>query len=153
MTAKIMVDADACPVKREIAAAARQFGAEVVLVASYAHRLEPEEGVRVVQVDPSDQSADLYIANQLAAGDILVTQDYGLAAVGLAKQAVVLSNRGQVYTAETIDFLLEHRHEQARRRRGGSRTRGPKPIAAADRLRFQQTLTKVLKRLQENFIT
>ena len=153
MAVKIMVDADACPVKREIAAAAKVFGAEVVLVASYAHRLEPEEGVSVVQVDPSDQSADLYIANRLAAGDILVTQDYGLATIGLAKRAVVLSNRGQIYSAETIDFLLEHRHEQAKRRRGGNRTKGPKPMTAEDRLRFQQTLTKVLKRLQENFIT
>jgi uncharacterized protein YaiI (UPF0178 family) len=93
---------------------------------------------------------DLYIANRLAANDILVTQDFGLATIGLSKRAVVLSNRGQIYTNEAIGFLLERRHEHAKQRRSGKRSKGPKPFTAEDRNKFLQTLTKVLLRLQEN---
>ncbi|WP_409341317.1 YaiI/YqxD family protein [Paenibacillus sp. MBLB4367] len=150
MEPKIIVDADACPVKAEIVKAAAQFQTPVWMVASYDHRLSPQEGVTVIQVDRSDQSVDLYVANRLAAGDILVTQDFGLATIGLAKKAVVLSNRGQQYTDLTIDFLLEKRHEQAKNRRGGKYGKGPRPFTDEDRQRFLQTLTKVLRQRQEN---
>lgn len=147
---KIIVDADACPVKAEIVTAARRYGIGVLMVASFDHRLQEEEGVTVVQVDRSDQSADLYIANRIASRDILVTQDFGLATIGLAKRAVVLSNRGQTYTDRTIDFLLENRHEQAKKRRNGKYGKGPRPMTDEDRQRFLQTLTKVLSAMQEN---
>ena len=147
---QIIVDADACPVKNEIAEAAAGFGVPVVMVASYDHRLEERDGVTIVQVDRSDQSVDLYIANRISAGDILVTQDFGLATIGLAKKAIALSNRGQTYTDRTIDFLLENRHERAKQRRGGKYGKGPKPFTEQDRQLFLQTLTKLLTRLQEN---
>ncbi len=147
---QIIVDADACPVKAEIAAAAKSFDVAVLMVASYDHNLKPMEGVAIMQVDRSDQSVDLYIANRVRAGDILVTQDFGLATIGLAKRAIVLSNRGQIYTDATIDFLLERRHEQAKNRRGGQHTKGPRPLTAEDKNKFLHTLTKVLRRLQEN---
>ncbi len=148
--ARIVVDADACPVKREIVEAARIAEAEVVMVASYDHRLEALDRVSIVQVDRSDQSVDLYIANHLRAGDILVTQDFGLATIGLAKRSIVLSNRGQRYTDQTIGFLLESRHESAKRRRNGKHSKGPKPFTDDDRRSFLQSLTKVLHDLQEN---
>ncbi|MCZ8518729.1 MULTISPECIES: YaiI/YqxD family protein [Paenibacillus] len=150
MTYKIIVDADACPVKDEIAKAARAFGTPVIMVASFDHRLQESEGVAVVQVDRSDQSADLYIANRIAAGDVLVTQDFGLAALALGKKAIALSNRGQMYSDRSIDFLLERRHEQAKQRRGGKHSKGPRPFTDEDRQHFLQTLTKVLRNLQEN---
>jgi len=150
LESKIIVDADACPVKAEIVRAAGQFQIAVWMVASYDHRLTPQEGVTIVQVDRSDQSVDLYIANRIAPGDILVTQDFGLATIGLAKKAIVLSNRGQQYTDLTIDFLLEKRHDQAKSRRGGKYGKGPRPFTDEDRQRFLQTLTKVLKQRQEN---
>lgn len=150
MANKIIVDADACPVKAEIVKVAASCGVEVVMVASFDHRLTPSAGVTVVQVDRSDQSVDLYIANRLCEGDVLVTQDFGLATIGLAKRAIVISNRGQIYSDRTIDFLLMHRHKQAKERRGGGRTKGPRAFIDEDRQRFVQTLSKVLKNLQEN---
>lgn len=147
---KIIVDADACPVKEQIAQAAAPFQTEIWMVASYDHYLAPREGVNVIQVDRSDQSVDIYIANRLAPNDILVTQDFGLATIGLAKRAIVLSNRGQFYHDRTIDFLLEKRHEQAKQRRAGKHSKGPRPFTEEDRQRFLQTLTKVLGNLQEN---
>jgi len=150
MACKIIVDADACPVKPEIVKAATLFNTAVVMVASYDHRLTPTEGVEVVQVDRSDQSVDLYIANRIAPGDVLITQDFGLAALALAKKAVALSNRGQHFNDRTIDFLLDRRHEQAKQRRGGKHSKGPKPFTDSDRDFFLQSLTKVLVRLQDN---
>jgi uncharacterized protein YaiI (UPF0178 family) len=149
LESKIVVDADACPVKAEIIKAAGQYGVQVLMVASFDHRLSEGEGVTVVQVDRSDQSADLYIANHIRAGDVLVTQDFGLAAIGLGKRAIALSNRGQTYTDRTIDFLLEKRHESAKQRRNGKHSKGPKPFTQEDRNSFLQTLTKVLAHLQD----
>ncbi|KRF28091.1 MULTISPECIES: YaiI/YqxD family protein [Paenibacillus] len=145
----IIVDADACPVKSEIEQAGRQFGVQVVLVASFDHRMKENPGVKVVQVDRSDQSVDLYIANQIQQGDILVTQDFGLAALGLAKGSICLTNRGQEYTDSSIDFLLDRRHVSAKMRRSGKHSKGPKPFTEADRQNFLHGLTKLLKKLQE----
>ncbi len=105
MTYKIIVDADACPVKAEIRNAASRFDVQVVMVASFDHRLQPEDGVEIVQVDRSDQSVDLYIVNRIQAGDVLVTQDFGLAALALGKKAFALSNRGQLFNDRTMDFF------------------------------------------------
>ncbi|MFC3798216.1 DUF188 domain-containing protein [Cohnella sp. GCM10012308] len=147
---RVVVDADACPVKPEIAACVRAAGTRALLVSSHAHVLHAEEGVDVVTVDASDQSADLYIANALKSSDILVTGDYGLAALGLARGAAVLTPRGKVIGEDDIDGLLAQRHFSAKQRRGGMRTRGPKPFTDEDRDRFQQKLTLLLRRLQEN---
>jgi uncharacterized protein YaiI (UPF0178 family) len=146
----IVVDADACPVKREIIDTAILYGVPVWMIASHDHRLQAEPGVTVIQVDISDQSVDLYIANCIKPGDILVTQDFGLATIGLSRRAEVLSFRGQAYTEDNIDFLLARRHGLSRQRRGGIRSKGPKAMTREDRECFQQTLTKVLRKRKEN---
>src|SRR5690625_1835119 len=146
---KIIVDADACPVKDEIENISSLFEVEVWMVASFDHALKERPGVRNIQVDRSSQSADLYIANHIRKGDVLVTQDYGLAALALGKQAHVISNRGQMYHHQTIDFLLERRHEHARQRCGGKYVKGPRPFTKEDREKFLHTLTRVLKNMQE----
>ncbi|MDQ0058352.1 YaiI/YqxD family protein [Paenibacillus harenae] len=145
----VVVDADACPVKQEIADAVKPFSVRVLMVASYDHRIEAKPGIEVVQVDRSSQSVDLYIVNHIKAGDIVITQDFGLACIAIGKAAIVLSPRGEQYTNENIDYLMERRHESAKRRRSGGKTKGPKAMSDADRERFQQKLTKVLRIEQE----
>ncbi|MBN2983322.1 YaiI/YqxD family protein [Cohnella algarum] len=147
---RVVVDGDACPVKTEIGQTVRQCGATALLVSSNAHVLVPEAGVEVVTVDAGPQSADLYIANALKPSDVLVTSDYGLAALGIAKGSAVLTPRGRRITEADIDGLLAQRHESARLRRGGLRTKGPKPFTNEDRVRFQQKLTQLLLGRQEN---
>ncbi len=147
---RVVVDGDACPVKREIAETVRSCGAAALLVSSRDHVLVPEESVRVVTVDAGNQSADLYIANVLTADDILVTGDYGLAALGLSRGAAVLTFRGKCIREEDIGGLLEQRHLSAKLRRGGTRTKGPPPFTNEDRSRFQQKLTNLLLGMQEN---
>jgi len=147
----IIVDADSCPVKKEIIAAGQACDVHVIFVASYAHFLS-EQGshVTTVQVDPSDQSADLHIANRIRSGDVLVTGDYGLAALGLAKGAHVMSPRGLIFTNDNMNELLERRHALAKQRRSGKYAKGPKPITAHEKQEFLQSMTKLLKQLQEN---
>ncbi|WP_123039824.1 YaiI/YqxD family protein [Cohnella candidum] len=147
---RVVVDADACPVKPEIARTVRACGATALLVSSHAHVLVPEDRVEVVTVDASDQAADLYIANALRRSDILVTGDYGLAALGLSRGAAVLTPRGKEIRETDIDGLLEQRHFSAKLRRGGTRTKGPPAFTDEDRNRFQQKLTKLLQGVQEN---
>ncbi|OXS62481.1 DUF188 domain-containing protein [Cohnella sp. CIP 111063] len=148
-TRRVVVDGDACPVKAEIAATVRQCGATALLVSSHAHVLNPEPSVEVVTVDAGNQSADLYIANVLKRGDILVTGDYGLAALGLARGSSVLTPRGKIIRESDIEGLLEQRHFSAKLRRGGVRTKGPSSFTAEDRDRFQQKLTALLRGMQE----
>ncbi|GIP20522.1 YaiI/YqxD family protein [Paenibacillus sp. J22TS3] len=147
---RIVVDGDSCPVKSEIVFAGRKFQVPVIMVSSYDHVLQPGEGVTVVQVDRSSQSADLFIANIIVSGDVVITQDYGLAALALAKSCAVLSPRGESYHSGNIDYLLERRHFNAKARRGGKHSKGPKPFTDLDRESFLQELTKVLSRMQEN---
>jgi uncharacterized protein YaiI (UPF0178 family) len=147
---RVVVDGDACPVKAEIAKTVRSCGATALLVSSHAHVLVPEPSVKVVTVDASDQSADLYIANVLTKNDILVTGDYGLAALGLARGSAVLTPRGKEIRESDIEGLLEQRHFSARQRRGGIRTKGPRAFTDEDRDRFQQKLTTLLRGMQEN---
>lgn len=147
---RVVVDGDACPVKAEIARTVRSCGATALMVSSYDHRLQAEPGVEVVSVDAGDQSTDLYVANALKPSDILVTGDYGLAALGLARGAAVLTPRGREITESGIDELLAQRHFSARQRRGGARTKGPPPFTEEDRTRFQQKLTFLLRGMQEN---
>jgi len=119
------------------------------MVASYDHYLQAEAGIQIAQVDRSDQSVDLYISNHVSKGDIVITQDFGLAAIVLGKKAIAISNRGQVYDDGNIDYLMDRRHELAKTRRGGGRTKGPKAMTGEDRTRFQQKLTKVLTSWQD----
>lgn len=147
---RVVVDGDACPVKPEIARTVRACGATALLVSSHDHVLVPEESVEVVTVDAGDQSADLYIANVLRKSDVLVTGDYGLAALGISRGAAVLTPRGKAIGEADIDGLLEQRHVSAKLRRGGIRTKGPPPFTSEDRIRFQQKLTTLLRGMKEN---
>ncbi|WP_322905034.1 YaiI/YqxD family protein [Paenibacillus campi] len=145
----IVVDGDACPVKAEIADTARAFQVPVLIVSSFDHRIEAEEGVRVVQVDRGDQSADLYIVNHIQPGDIVITQDYGLATIALARRCLVLSFRGMEFHADNIEFLLARRHAQAKARRQGKYGKGQRPLTFEDRKNFQTELVKLLIKMQE----
>ncbi|MNZ65589.1 hypothetical protein D3C78_837860 [compost metagenome] len=150
MHTRIVVDGDSCPVKAEIIEVAGRFGVQVLMVSSYDHLLKQSEGVTTIQVDRSQQSADLYIANHIVKNDIVVTQDYGLAALSIAKSCSTLSPRGEIFHPGNIDYLLERRHFHAKARRGGHYFKGPKPFTDEDRTNFTNVLTKLLQHLQEN---
>lgn len=122
--ARLLIDADACPVVEIALRAARERGVEVLLVCDDAHEMR-REGARTVTVARGADSADLRLVNLLRPGDLVVTQDYGLAALCLARAARVLDQNGRVYDESNIDALLSMRHLAARARRAGGRVKGP----------------------------
>jgi uncharacterized protein YaiI (UPF0178 family) len=148
MSRKLYVDADACPVKSEVVSVANQFQCPVVMVASVAHEIQPYPQVEIIKVDSSSQSVDMYIINRISSGDILITGDYGLAAIALGKKAAVLSPTGREYTQHNMDLLLEERHANARIRRAGGKTRGPKAFGKEERLQFHISLTNLLRNIE-----
>lgn len=140
---KLWIDADACPVVNEAIAVAQRHGVEVTLVCDDAHVMQ-REGAQTITVLRGADSADLKLVNLLNRGDAVVTQDYGLAALCLARGAKVLDQNGRVYTDENIDSLLGMRHVAAKVRRGGGRLKGlPKRERWQDE-QFVTTLEKLL---------
>ena len=142
---KIIVDADACPVKEIVIAVAKEHQLEVLMVCSLAHNIEEQTGVRVIQVDQEPQAADIAIFNQTQQSDIVVTQDYGLAAIALGKGASAISPRGNIYTDERMDGMLTRRHIEQKYRRAGGRTKGPKPHSEKDDVRFETNLKHLIR--------
>lgn len=114
---------------------------DLVTVSTTNHLLEGEDHIAV---DPEPQAVDLVIANRVQEGDIVVTQDWGLAAIVLGKRAQAISPTGLVYTTDRIPFMLEQRNLLARHRRGGGRTKGPAARTAADDERFQRAFLHLL---------
>lgn len=89
-------------------------------------------------------AADLAVMNNTSTGDIVVTQDWGLAALVLGKGAFALSPSGRIYSEQNMDFLLEERFLKAKHRRAGGRTKGPAARTNQDDYRFEQSFLKVL---------
>ncbi|QQK80713.1 YaiI/YqxD family protein [Salicibibacter cibi] len=144
---KIYVDADACPVKDIIIEKGRAANIPVILVKSFNHySLEKQPvGVETIYVDTGADAADYRITQLADAHDLIVTQDYGLAALGLAKNCTVLHHNGFVYSNENIEQLLSSRHAQAKMRRSGQKTKGPKLFTDEDRERFREVLQEALE--------
>lgn len=146
---KIIVDADACPVKRIIEDLAFTYKVELIMVSNYHHRIASTYATLVV-VDAASQSADMTIANYANRGDIVVTQDYGLASMVLGKHAGAIHPSGKIYSAENIDGLLMQRYVNQKARQAGKRISSPKKRQAADDQRFRCNLEKMIRLSQES---
>ncbi|MBE0475620.1 MAG: YaiI/YqxD family protein [Coriobacteriia bacterium] len=144
----LFVDADACPVTREAIAVARARHVPVVLVGNATQcfdRYTVRSGVEAVEVPSGRDAADFAIIERLAPGDVVVTQDIGVAAMVLGRGARAISVRGRVFSAATIDAEMAVRHAEQRHRRAGGRTRGPAAFEDEDRERFRGALERVLR--------
>jgi len=139
---QILVDADACPVKDIIMRLAREKDIPVTMFIDTSHELNGDYGT-VVTVGKDRDSADFALVNRVKAGDIVVTQDYGLAAMALGKGAKALNQNGLVYTDANIDRLLMERHIGQKVRRGGGRTKGPSKRTREDDERFYRALASL----------
>lgn len=115
---KIFVDADGCPVVNIAIEIAKHFSLEIIVVKNFAHRIK-DAYAQVISVDIENDSADFYIVNHLSKGDIVVTQDYGLAALVLSKGAYPINQNGLVYTHDNIDGMLNTRHVHKQLRKAG----------------------------------
>ena len=141
---KLLIDADGCPVVDIAVRLCRTHGVPCLLLCDTAHRLE-REGAQTLVFDKGADSVDYALANRASAGDIVVTQDYGLASMCLAKKASVLHQDGWAYTEENIPGLLAMRHEARKFRAAGGRTKGPKKRRKEQDQAFEAALSSLLK--------
>lgn len=145
---RLFIDADACPVTSEAIRVARAHGAAVMLVGNTTQdfsRYVGRPGIEAVQVSQGRDAADFAIVERLEAGDVVVTQDIGVAAMALGRGARAISPRGRIFHSVAIDAELAVRHAEQRHRRAGGRTGGPRPFTGEDREHFVESLERVLR--------
>ncbi len=115
---KILIDADGCPVVDLALKAAKEKGVECLILCDTSHVFE-REGAKTLTFSKGKDSVDFALVNRLDAGDIVITQDYGLAAMCLAKQASVLNQDGMEYCDTNMDGLLFARYVSQKVRNSG----------------------------------
>lgn len=140
---KILVDADACPVKALIERAARSRGIAVEMFADTAHELHSDYS-RVELVDKGSDSADLALMRRACPDDIVVTQDYGLAALALSRGCRAIHPDGMIFNQTNIDGLLMARYLGAKQRRAGVRSGRMKKRSGAQDGEFLKNLELLL---------
>ena len=145
---RILVDADACPVVKIIEQTAKSFQIEVVLFCDTNHVLFSEYGT-VRTVGAGADAVDFALTAECKKGDIVVTQDYGVAAMILTKGAYGLHQSGMRYTNDNIDRLLNERHmaKKARMSRAKHHMKGPKKRTQEDDQRFREALEALIRTL------
>jgi len=141
---KVLIDADACPVTDIAIGLCKRWNIPCTLICDTAHQIQ-RDGVTTIVVDKGADSADYTLVNQVAPGDIVITQDYGLAAMCLSRSAQVLHQDGWAYTQYNIDALLLQRHESRKYRSSGGRMKGPKKRTALQNQMFYNALNQLLQ--------
>ena len=141
---KLLIDADACPVTDIALECAKKYKVEeCILLCDTSHLIE-RDNARTIVVSKGADSADFALVNLVKAGDVVVTQDYGLAAMCLAKKANVLNQNGLIFTEFNIGSLLEQRHLSKKIRMAGGRTKGPAKRTKEQDEAFIFSLNKIL---------
>lgn len=140
---KIIVDADACPKKvlQICMKLGRQYAVAVWTIASFNHNIISDHHI---VVGDNNQETDIKVLNVSETGDIIITQDWGLAAMALGKKTRCISPNGREFHNDSIDFLLEEREMKAKLRRSGGRTKGPSKRTEQENVHFQECLERIL---------
>ena len=142
---KVLVDADACPVKEEVYRVARRHALPVLVVANAPLTVPSHDTIRLAVVGGRFDAADDHIVEQAAAGDVVVTADVHLAARCLEKGALVLGPTGRRFTEDSIGDDVATRDLLAHLRGGGRVAGGPPPFGPRDRSRFLEQLEAAIR--------
>jgi uncharacterized protein YaiI (UPF0178 family) len=146
---KILVDADACPVKEIIESVAMKLRIPVIMLIDTSHILTSDYS-EVVLVSKAPDAVDFALINRTVRGDIVVTQDYGVAAMALGKGAFAIHPGGKVYTDSNIDIMLMERDIARKLRRSGEHVKSHiGKRTAADNDRFLGAFTRLCKKALE----
>lgn len=143
----VVIDADGCPVTRLACRLAKEYNTNCRVVCDSAHMFSGSElyGAEVRVVSQGSDSADFYIVNHIVSGDIVITQDYGLAAMCLAKNVSVLDQNGRVYNNENISWLLESRAANKKLIRSGKYPKGAPKRKQTQNESFERALRGLLE--------
>ena len=143
---RILVDADSCPVLNIIEKVARNFNLELLIFSDIYHNLTTEYG-KLVKMDKKTQAVDMALYNKAQPRDIVITQDYGLAAMAISKNCKVLNNKGKIYSDDNIDYLLMKRHVNSKLRRSGKKHPTSKKRQEKDDIKFKKALISLIKNI------
>lgn len=141
---KVLIDADGCPVVDIAIQLCNQFQASCLLLCDTAHTFH-RDGAETLVFDKGADSVDFALVNRVTPGDIVITQDYGLASMCLAKQAIILHQDGWQYTKDNIDALLFQRHTARKYRAAGGRFKGPAKRTSQQDQSFYDALNHLLQ--------
>jgi len=139
----IFIDADGCPVVDITVKLAAKAKRDCVIICDTSHVLE-KPGAKTITVSQGSDSVDFALVNMIRKGDVVVTQDYGLAAMCLARGAVPISQDGMVFTGDNIDGLLMQRHTAKKIRMAGGRLKGSPKRTAEQNSAFEAALQGLL---------
>ena len=137
---RILIDADACPVVDIAIDIAVENELECILLCDTAHYFN-RAGARTIVLGQGADSVDFALVNMDHKGDIVITQDYGLATLVLSKGGYAMHHSGRMYTEDNIDKLLFERFLSAKVRRNGQRTKNMKKFTEHESEQFRQELT------------
>ena len=147
---RILVDADACPVKDEIYRVAARHGAPCFVVANSFIRTPRDQQVTFIRVGNGFDAADNWIADRSGPGAVVVTADVPLASRCVAAGAVVLGPDGRGFTENSVGMALAMRNLMQDLREAGAVTGGPRPFSARDRSAFLSALDLAIVRLKRS---
>ncbi len=145
---RILIDADACPVKDEIYKVAARYKVPVVVVSNSAMRIPRDPLVTRKIVSDAFDAADDWIAEEATKGSVVITADILLADRCLKQGATVIAPTGKPFTEASIGSAIATRAIMADLRAGGDAIGGPPPFSKADRSRFLSALDETLVRLR-----
>lgn len=140
---KILIDADGCPVVDITLETARKYQVKVMILCDTSHEIR-RAGAQTIVVSKGADSVDFALVNLAQPGDVVVTQDYGLAAMCLARNCTVLDQDGMQYSSDNIDALLLSRHTAAKLRRAGGHLKGKPKRTHRQDMDFKEALQKLL---------
>lgn len=145
---KLYIDADGCPVVDETITIARKYQIECIILCDTSHIFN-KPYAKTITVSKGADSVDFALVNMLSPNDIVVTQDYGLAAMCLARQAVPVNQDGMIYNSGNIDALLLARHTAKKIRNSGGRLRCSAKRTAEQDVVFTRALEHILTGVHE----
>lgn len=140
---KILVDADACPVKNIIIEVAKEYNVEVNMYFDTSHEYDDDYS-KVFIVDKSKDSVDINILNNMFKNDIIVTGDYGLASLVLSKGGYAINQNGLIYSSNNMDKLLFERFLGVKNRKSNIKTKNMKKRDKRYDIIFRNNLIKLI---------
>lgn len=145
---KILVDADACPVVSIVERIAKKYRIPVILLCDTNHVLRSDYS-EIKVIGAGTDAVDFALVGLCQKGDLVVTQDYGVAAMILGKGAYGIHQSGKWYTNENIDQMLMERHisKKARRSKAKHHMKGPAKRTAEDNTRFGESLERLIQKI------
>lgn len=145
---QIIIDGDACPSINLIENCAKKYNIDVLIITDTSHNISSDYS-KIIIADKGSQSVDIKLINIVKTGDIVITQDYGVAVMTLSKNAFCINPKGLIYTNDNIDMLLLNRYINQKLKNSGKHIKGPKKRIKEDDIRLIESLEQIIKKIKK----